>query len=137
MNPGLSAEEMLVIYKSQEIIEAGFRALKSNMWIDPVYHSKDMRIETHTVMVVLGYLLMSILRAILGRREIKYSFGGLKETIKSGNAVEGFYEHERLKDRLHIRRPIKPERDLEAIFRELRIKVPIVDAKAVVHTNNS
>lgn len=57
-HPGLSAEEMLVIYKSREIIEEGFRALKSNMWIDPVYHSEDMRIETHTVMVVLGYLMM-------------------------------------------------------------------------------
>lgn len=77
------------------------------------------------------------MREILGRQEIKYSFGGLKETITSGNVVEGFYEHGRLKDRLYIWRPIKPERDLEAIFRELRIKVPIFDAKAVVPTNNS
>jgi hypothetical protein len=96
-----------------------------------------MHIATNTMMVILGYLMMSILRAILGRREIKYSFGGLKETIKSGNVVEGFYEHGRLKGRLYIWRPIKPERDLEAIFGELRIKVPIFDAKAVVPTNNS
>lgn len=122
---GLSAEEVLAIYKSREIVEEGFRALKSDMAIDPVYHSKDMRIETHTVMVVLGYLLMSVLREILVtqastpealREGIKHSFGGLSETIRSGNAVEGFYEHERLKNRLHIWRPIKPEPDLEAIL---------------------
>jgi len=51
---GLSAEEVLAIYKSRGVVEEGFRALKSDMAIDPVYHSKDMRIETHTVMVVLG-----------------------------------------------------------------------------------
>lgn len=45
--------------------EEGFRALKSDMAIDPVYHSKDMRIGIHTVMVFLGCLLMSLLRAIL------------------------------------------------------------------------
>ena len=106
---GLSAEEVLAIYKSRGVVEEGFRALKSDMAIDPVYHSKDVRIETHTVMVVLGYLLMSILRAILAQEGIKHSFGGLSETIRSGNAVEGFYEHERLKNRLHIWRPTKPE----------------------------
>ena len=133
---GSSAEAVLAIYKSRGIVEEGFRALKSDMAIDPVYHRKDMRIETHTVMVVLGYLLMSILRAILAQEGIKHSFGGLSETIRSGNAVEGFYEHERLKNRLHIWRPIKPEPDLEAIFRALRIKVPLFDVKEVVPTNS-
>ena len=133
---GLSAEDVLAIYKSRGVVEEGFRALKSDMAIDPVYHSKDMRIETHTVMVVLGYLLMSILRAILAQEGIEHSFGGLSETIRSGNAVEGFYEHERLKNRLHIWRPIKPEPDLEAIFRALRIKVPLFDVKEVVPTNS-
>ena len=79
------------------------------MVIYPVYHSKDMRIYLHTVMVVFGYLLMSVLWEILVREGIKYSFGWLSETIRSGNAVEGFYEHERLKNRLHIWRPTKPE----------------------------
>lgn len=132
----MSAEEVLTIYKSRGVVEEGFRALKSDMEIDPVYHSKDMRIETHIVTVVLGYLLMSILRKILAREGIKHSFGGLSETIRSGNAVEGFYEHERLKNRLHIWRPIKPDPDLEAIFRELRIKVPLFDVKEVVPTNS-
>ena len=78
----MSAEEVLAIYKSQRVVEEGFRAL---------YHSKDVRIETHTVMVVLGYLLMPLLRAILVtqastpealREGIKHSFGMLSETIR-------------------------------------------------------
>ncbi len=97
-------------------MEEGFRALKSDSKIDPVYHSKDMRIETHTVLVVAGYLLISLLRAILYNSGITYSFGGLTDIIRSGNAVEGFYEHEQLRNRLYIQRPVKSAADLEAIL---------------------
>jgi len=134
---GVSAEEIIAIYKSRNLVEEGFRALKSDSKIDPVYHSKDMRIETHTVLVVAGYLLTSLLRAILNRSGIAYSFVGLKDMIKSGNAVEGFYEHEQLRNRLYIYRPVKPAADLEAIFRELKIKVPTFDVKEVIPTNIS
>ncbi len=134
---GLSAEEIIAIYKSRNLVEEGFRSLKSDSKIDPVYHSKDMRIETHTVLVVAGYLLTSLLRAILNSNGMEYSFGGLKDTIKSGNAVEGFYEHEKLRNRLYIHRPVKPTADLEAIFRELKIKVPTFDVKEVIPTNIS
>lgn len=134
---GLSAEEIIAIYKSRNLVEDGFRALKSDSKIDPVYHSKDMRIETHTVLVVSGYLLTSLLRAILKSSGMEYSFGGLKDTIKSGNAVEGFYEHEKLRNRLYIYRPVKPAADLEAILERLKIKVPTFDVKEVIPTNNS
>ncbi len=121
---------MLAIYKSRGVVEEGFRALKSDMAIDPVYHSKDVRIETHTVMVVLGYLLMSILRAILAQEGIKHSFGGLSETIRSGNAVVGYYEHEMWKEkRLYVNRPIKMSDKLAEIFRILKIGVPRYDVK--------
>lgn len=136
-HPGLSAEDMIAIYKSRNVVEEGFRALKSDSKIDPVYHSKDMRIETHTVLVVAGYLLLSLLRAILYYNGMEYSYGGLTDTIKSGNAVEVFYEHGQLRNRLYIQRPVNPAADLEAIFRELKIKVPMFDVKEVVPTNNS
>lgn len=85
------------------------------MEINPVFHSKGMRIETHMILVVFGYLLFSLLRAILVEKGMKYSFRELKETIKSGNAVEGFYEHEQLKNSLYLWRPVKPRPELEEI----------------------
>ena len=63
-----------------------------SMEVNPVFHSKDMRIEYHVILVILGYFLLSPLQAILNERSVKYSFRKLKETILSGNAVEGFYE---------------------------------------------
>lgn len=88
-------------------MEGSFRVLKSEMEVNPVFHRKDMRIESHMILVVLGYFLLSLLRAILNERGVKYSFRKLKKTIKSGNAVEGFYEHEQLKNRLYLWRPVK------------------------------
>jgi transposase len=136
-HPGISAEEILEIYKSRDIVEEGFRALKSDLEIDPVYHSKDERIETHTVMVVLGYLLLSLLRAILDKAGIHYSFAMLKEIIKSGNAVEGFFDHEKLENRLQIWRPIKLGVELEEIFKVVMIKIPTFDVKKVIPTKLS
>jgi len=131
----LSAEEFIEIYKSRDIVEQGFRALKSDLEIDPVYHSRDDRIETHTVMVVFGYLLMSLLSVALNERKISYSFGELKELIQSGNAVEGFYENEILKKRLKLWRPIKLGAELEEIFRKLMIKIPSFDVKEGIPTD--
>jgi transposase len=131
----LSAKDFIEIYKSRDIVEQGFRALKSDLEIDPVYHSRDDRIETHTVMVVFGYLLMSLLSVALNGRKISYSFGELKGLIRSGNAVEGFYENEMLKNRLKLWRPIKLGNELEEIFRKLKIKIPGFDVKECIPTD--
>ncbi|HJH32586.1 MAG TPA: hypothetical protein C5S50_10545 [Methanosarcinaceae archaeon] len=67
--------------------------LFSNIPAESAYHSKDMRIETHVILVVFGYLLLSLLRVI------------------------------------------KPRRELEAIFRALKIKTPKFDVKKCIPTN--
>ena len=127
---------IIEIYKSRDIVEEGFRALESDMGINPTYHSKDVRIETHVVLVVFGYLLLSLLKVILNEKEMKYSFEHLKETIKSGNAVEGFYENEQLKNRLYLWRPIKLREELEEIFKALKIEIPQFDVKEVLPTKS-
>jgi len=76
------------------------------------------------------------LRTILSERGIRYSFRELKETILSGSAVEGFYEHEQLKNRLYLWRPIKPENELEEVFRVLKIKRPQFDVKECIPTDS-
>ncbi|MGP8328922.1 MAG: hypothetical protein ACT6FF_01195 [Methanosarcinaceae archaeon] len=53
--------------------------------------------------------------------KIKHSFEALKDIIKSGNAVEGLYNHENLDKILYIWRPIKPKKELEEIFRALKL----------------
>ena len=135
-HPDMSPEKIIKIYKSRDLVEEGFRALKSDMDVNPVFHNKDVRIETHAILVVFGYFLLSLLRVILNERRVKYSFREMKEMIKSGNAVEGFYEHEQLKNRLYLWRPIKPRKELEEILRALKINRPQFDVKECIPTNS-
>jgi hypothetical protein len=58
----------------------------------------------------------------------------LKDLIRSGNAVEGFYENEVLKKKLKLWRPIKLGNELEEIFRKLMIKIPSFDVKESIPT---
>lgn len=136
-HPDLSAKTIIQIYKSRGLVEEGFRTLKSGLSIAPVFHSKDMRIETHIVLVVLCDFLLALLRAILMEKNINHPFEALKDIIKSGNAVEGFYNHENLDKTLYIWRPIKLEKELEEIFKALKIKKPTFDIEEVIPTNMS
>jgi hypothetical protein len=81
--------------------------------------------------------VLSLLRAILDKAGIHYSFAMLKEIIKSGNAVEGFFDHEKLEKRLHIWKPIKLRPELEDIFNNVMIKIPTFDVKEVIPTKLS
>jgi len=131
----LSAKELIRVYKTRDLIEKGFEVLKSELEICPVNHSRDDRIENHAVLVIYGYFLLSLLKAILSAKGIEYSFGELKEIIKSRHAMEGFFEHELLENkRLYIMRPINPGKKLEKIFKTLRIKTPKYEVKECIPT---
>jgi hypothetical protein len=78
---------------------------------------------------------MSLLSVALNERKINYSFGELKELIRSGNAVEGFYENKMLKNKLKLWRPIKLSDELEDIFKKLMIKIPGFDVKECIPTD--
>ena len=69
---------LIDIYKFRDTIEEGFRVLKTDMEITQEHHSRDDRIETHNVLVVCRYMLLSILRVILAAHGKKYSFAALK-----------------------------------------------------------
>ena len=58
------------------------------------YYTRCYDASYHLHNLLMPNLWLSLLRAILSDRRVKYSFRELKETILSVNAVEGFYEHE-------------------------------------------
>ncbi|HUW67671.1 MAG TPA: hypothetical protein VMW20_06435 [Candidatus Nanoarchaeia archaeon] len=49
--------------------------------------------------------------------------------------VEGFYEHEQLKNRLYLWRAIKPVNEVEEVFKALKIKRPQFDVKECIPTD--
>ena len=126
----ITPADIITTYKGRDLVEKGFEVLNTDMNVGPINHSKDQRIETHTIFKIYGYFFVSLLRAILKDNKINYSFGELLYTIKSGNATVGYYEHEIFKDkRLYVKRPTKTSAELTKIFRILKIKVPKYDVK--------
>lgn len=124
--------KMIDIYKSRNIVEEGFRALKSDFEITPGYHSRDDRIETHNVLVVCGYLLLSVLRAVLADHKKRYSFMALKRLLISGYLEEGYYEHDLFKEkRLWLRKPKGFRKELKTLFSSVGLKVPKFDVDLV------
>ena len=49
--------------------------------------------------------------------------------------MEGFYEHEQLKNRLYLWRVIKPVNEVEEVFKALKIKRPQFDVKECIPTD--
>jgi len=124
--------KLIDIYKIRDVIEEGFRVLHSDMEITPEYHSRDDRIETHNVLVVCGYLLLSVLQTVLASRKSKYSFVALKRVLVSGYLNEGYYEHELFKEKtLWLRKPKGFEEELKMLFSSLKLKVPKFDVDLV------
>lgn len=131
----LAPTEIIKIYKSRDTVEKGFLELNTDFSVCPIRHSKDRRIETHTIFTIYGYFFVSLLRAILKGKGVDYSFRELLYTIKSGRSVVGYYEHEVFKDkRLYIDRPIKINDELSQIFRILKIKMLRYDLKLEPYT---
>jgi hypothetical protein len=71
-NTGAPAEEVVARYKSLADIKRGFRVLKSDIEIGPVYHRLPKRIRSHALICFMALLLYRVMRMRLkaaGRSE--------------------------------------------------------------------
>jgi len=53
--------EVIDIYRGMEVIEQGFRVIKSVLRVEPLNHRKPPRIESHLFICVLAYLVEKII----------------------------------------------------------------------------
>ncbi len=79
----VSAEEAWRIYILLTRAEAAFRMLKSPLEERPIFHRKEMRVDTHIFLCVLAYhLLVSIEKTLLDRG-VHTSWGTVREILKT------------------------------------------------------
>jgi transposase len=67
--PELPAADVVAHYKSLADIERGFRVLKSDLELAPVYHRLPERIRAHTAIGFLALVLQRVLRQRLHQRQ--------------------------------------------------------------------
>ena len=68
--PDLSATEIIARYKSLADIERGFRMLKSDIEIGPVYHRLPQRIRAHAYICFIALVLARVMRARLHQKPV-------------------------------------------------------------------
>lgn len=71
--PDLPAQELIARYKALADIERGFRVLKSEIEIAPVFHRLPERIRAHALICFLALVLYRVLRMRLKDRASHYS----------------------------------------------------------------
>ena len=69
----LTPQEVLERYKSLADIERGFRVLKSEIEIGPVYHRLPQRIKAHAAICFMALILYRVMRAKLRAADTKLS----------------------------------------------------------------
>jgi len=62
-------------------IEATFRMMKSDLGLRPIYHQNDERIEGHMFITVLAYHAAHLVRTLLKRNHIHYSWDTLRKHL--------------------------------------------------------
>ena len=78
----MDAKAVIARYKSLADIERGFRVLKSDIAIAPVYHWLPERIRAHTFICFLALVLHRIMRQRLQHAKADITPGRLLETLK-------------------------------------------------------
>jgi len=78
----LKPKEVIQRYKSLADIERGFRVLKSELEIGPVYHRLPDRIRAHTTLCFMALILYRVMRMRLNAADAKISPDRALETLR-------------------------------------------------------
>jgi transposase len=81
-NTDAPAEEVIRRYKSLADIERGFRTLKSDIEIGPIYHRLPRRIRAHALVCFLALILHRVLRMRLKNAQREESPGRMLEQLR-------------------------------------------------------
>jgi len=79
----LKDEELWKIYILLTKVEAGFRSLKGNLGLRPVYHQLQRRAEGHILITVLAYRLLRAMEHRLRSRGLHASWDTVRRLLKT------------------------------------------------------
>jgi len=83
----LNEEELWNIYSTLNVVEAAFKALKSELAFRPVYHRKEDRADSHLFIAVLAYHLLNVIRIRLLEKNIHISWKKLRDLLSTHTSI--------------------------------------------------
>src|SRR6202166_2661357 len=131
------AGELWAKYMQLTEAEASFRALKSQLWVRPLFHQLEPRVKAHVMVAFLGYALWVTLKHLLKRRPViapKPSASGvdnvrpmspmraiaLLSTLQSADIVLPTTDGREIR----LRRITEPTAEQKSLLRQLGISLP-------------
>jgi transposase len=85
----LGAASMIRIYKTTGVVEQEFHLLKSELAIGPIFHRKPERIQVHFAMILWGMMALALLRYLLKKSSLEFTFEELRAKIQEGRISIG------------------------------------------------
>ena len=119
-NTKLSAIQVVERYKDLWQIEAGFRSLKSELEMGPIYHFKDRRIRAHIMICFLAFCLRVALYKKLKAyfKDEAFSYTALMKDLSALKAIKLT-----IKDK-HVKLRTELKDGANDIFKALGMRVP-------------
>jgi transposase len=114
----MGPEEIWRTYIVLTRIEAAFRDLKGTLDMRPVYHQKEIRVETHVFLAVLAFHLQAVIERTLKEAGDHTSWETLREELGTHQVVTTLLPTADGKT-LAIRRGSVPDRRVGEIYRHL------------------
>ena len=87
-NTKLSANQIVSSYRDLWHVERGFRWLKSELEMGPIFHWRDKRIRSHIMICFLSLVLKVFLNKKLREYDEKSSYPGSMASLKRLKVVE-------------------------------------------------
>ena len=107
-------KELWDIYNTIREVESTFRCLKSDLNIRPVYHQKDVRIESHIYLTILAYQLVNTIRHMLKKENINLDWKNIVR-IMNTHTIQTVVLHTDKKI-IHLRKTAKPIKEVKQIY---------------------
>lgn len=116
----LGPEEIWRTYIALTQIESAFRDLKGTLDMRPIYHQKEIRVETHIFLAVLAYHLQVVIERTLKEAGDHTSWEVLREQLSTHQVVTTLLPAADGRT-LAIRRGSVPDRRVGEIYRLLKL----------------
>lgn len=117
----LTDKEIWDAYNLTREVEASFRCLKSDLNVRPIFHQKDLYIESHIWLSILAYQVVNYITVSLKEQNINYSWKTIVEKLKTQRITTTSINMKGNK-KAYIKTCTAPNTDLKKIYETLKFK---------------
>lgn len=116
----LADEEIWKLYMMLTRVEAGFKTLKSDLGLRPIFHHREDRCDSHIFITVLAYRILHWIEYMLRQKEDNRSWATIRRVLQTHSYTTITCPDEG-GDVYHIRAPGTPDIQQKEIYNALNV----------------